>query len=178
MCPLAIAAAAQAGRILSPVRTRVGQAFPQSTLSLRRREAFAQASRSPAACRQRLAPVLHTRARDAPRVSRSTRRRNLPSCRQRGLRSGRGLLPGGVRSLGRAAGRRACRPRRWLARPSRDAGGRMVGRGPRACRRRARPLPGDEKWLEVFGRPPVTFLEPTPVGHAFERRVLYEANST
>ena len=33
---------------------------------------------------------------------------------------------------------------------------------------------GDERWVEAFGRPLLTFLEPTAVGRAFERRVLYE----
>ncbi len=33
---------------------------------------------------------------------------------------------------------------------------------------------GDEGWVEAFGRPLLTFLEPTAVGGAFERRVLYE----
>jgi aminoglycoside 6-adenylyltransferase len=32
---------------------------------------------------------------------------------------------------------------------------------------------GDERWIEAFGRPLLTFLEPTAVGRAFERRVLY-----
>lgn len=33
---------------------------------------------------------------------------------------------------------------------------------------------GDERWFEVFGRPLLTFLEPTAVGRASELRVLYE----
>jgi aminoglycoside 6-adenylyltransferase len=33
---------------------------------------------------------------------------------------------------------------------------------------------GDERWIVAFGRPLLTFLEPTAVGRAFERRVLYE----
>jgi aminoglycoside 6-adenylyltransferase len=33
---------------------------------------------------------------------------------------------------------------------------------------------GDERWVEAFGRPLLTFVEPTAVGRAFERRVLYE----
>jgi aminoglycoside 6-adenylyltransferase len=33
---------------------------------------------------------------------------------------------------------------------------------------------GDGEWLEEFGRPLLTFVEPTAVGSAFERRVLYE----
>lgn len=32
---------------------------------------------------------------------------------------------------------------------------------------------GDEQWVEAFGRPLLTFVEPT-AGGAFERRVLYE----
>lgn len=32
----------------------------------------------------------------------------------------------------------------------------------------------DERWVEAFGRPLLTFLEPTPVGDALERRTLYE----
>lgn len=32
----------------------------------------------------------------------------------------------------------------------------------------------DERWVEAFGRPLLTFLEPTAVGRAFERRILYE----
>jgi aminoglycoside 6-adenylyltransferase len=32
----------------------------------------------------------------------------------------------------------------------------------------------DEGWVDAFGLPLVTFLEPIPVGRAFERRVLYE----
>lgn len=32
---------------------------------------------------------------------------------------------------------------------------------------------GDERWVESFGRPLLTFLEPTAVGKAFERRILY-----
>src|SRR5688500_14884664 len=34
---------------------------------------------------------------------------------------------------------------------------------------------GDQRWVEAFGRPLLTFLEPTAVGRAFERRVLYES---
>jgi aminoglycoside 6-adenylyltransferase len=33
---------------------------------------------------------------------------------------------------------------------------------------------GEGEWLEEFGRPLLTFVEPTAVGSAFERRVLYE----
>jgi aminoglycoside 6-adenylyltransferase len=33
---------------------------------------------------------------------------------------------------------------------------------------------GDGEWLEEFGRPLLTLVEPTAVGSAFERRVLYE----
>ena len=33
---------------------------------------------------------------------------------------------------------------------------------------------GDERWVEAFGRPLLTSVEPTAVGRAFERRVLYE----
>lgn len=33
---------------------------------------------------------------------------------------------------------------------------------------------GDERWVEAFGKPVLTLLEPTAVGRAFERRVLYE----
>jgi aminoglycoside 6-adenylyltransferase len=36
------------------------------------------------------------------------------------------------------------------------------------------PYLGDGEWLEEFGPPLLTFVEPTPVGGAFERRVLYE----
>ncbi|MBA2255425.1 MAG: aminoglycoside 6-adenylyltransferase, partial [Chloroflexi bacterium] len=35
----------------------------------------------------------------------------------------------------------------------------------------------DPRWLEAFGRPLLTFLEPTAVGGAIERRVLYEDGS-
>ena len=33
---------------------------------------------------------------------------------------------------------------------------------------------GDERWAEAFGRPLLSFIEPTAVGQASERRVLYE----
>jgi aminoglycoside 6-adenylyltransferase len=33
---------------------------------------------------------------------------------------------------------------------------------------------GDEEWVEAFGRPLVTFVEPTAVGAGLERRVLYD----
>jgi aminoglycoside 6-adenylyltransferase len=36
----------------------------------------------------------------------------------------------------------------------------------------------EERWVEAFGKPVLTFLEPTAVGRAFERRVLYEEDWT
>jgi hypothetical protein len=57
---------------------------------------------------------------------------------------------------------------------SREIRGGGRGRAGGARVLAARPVRATERWVEAFGRPLLTFLEPTAPGRAFERRALCE----
>ena len=76
--------------------------------------------------------------------------------------------------MGRRRGERPRGRARRLARAGRRTRGRVVGLDIVLFARDPAALLVRDDWVAAFGRPRLTFLEPTAVGEQLERRVLYE----